>query len=122
MSNESNALEFLHMVVAGDIDAAYAKLVSPALVHHNAYFPAGADALREAMKDAHIAQPGKIFEVKQAIAGDGRVAVHSHLRFRPEDRGLAVVHIFRFEAGRIVEMWDLGQELPADSPNADGMF
>jgi hypothetical protein len=32
------------------------------------------------------------------------------------------VHILRFERGRIVEMWDLGQEIPEDSPNALGMF
>ena len=24
--------------------------------------------------------------------------------------------------GRIVELWDLGQEIPGDSPNALGMF
>ena len=24
--------------------------------------------------------------------------------------------------GRIVELWDLGQEIPEDSPNALGMF
>jgi len=90
--------------------------------HHNAWFAAGADALREAMKAAHVQQPDKIFEVKQAIADGDRVAVHSHLRFKPEDPGLAVVHIFRFEAGRIAEMWDLGMQVPASSPNADGLF
>ncbi|GAB2511530.1 hypothetical protein GCM10027084_28390 [Pseudoxanthomonas sangjuensis] len=122
MSNKDAALDFLQMVVAGDIDAAYERHVAPDLVHHNAYVPAGADALRAAMKEAHARQPGKVFEVRQAIAGDDRVAVHSHLRFKPEDRGYAVVHLFRFEAGRIAEMWDMAQEVPADSPNADGLF
>lgn len=122
MSNRDAALDFLALVVAGEIDRAYDTYVAPDLVHHNAYFPAGADALRAAMKDAHVQQPGKVFEVRQAIAGDDRVAVHSHLRFKPEDPGYAVVHIFRFEAGKIVEMWDMGQEVPADSPNTDGMF
>jgi predicted SnoaL-like aldol condensation-catalyzing enzyme len=32
------------------------------------------------------------------------------------------VHIFRFEQGRIVELWDLGQEVPESSPNQYGMF
>jgi len=38
------------------------------------------------------------------------------------DRGAAVVHIFRFEDDRIVELWDLGQAIPQDSPNRHGMF
>ena len=49
------------------------------------------------------------------------VAVHSHVRQKPDDLGAAVVHIFRFENGRIVELWDLGQEAPAQSPNQYGM-
>jgi predicted SnoaL-like aldol condensation-catalyzing enzyme len=122
MSNKSNALDFLQMIVAGDIDAAYAKHVAAGFVHHNMYFPAGADALREAMKNAHIAQPGKIFEVKQAIAEGDRVAVHSRFALQPEGRDYAVMHIFRFRDGKIVEMWDFGQQAPADSPNADGFF
>ena len=122
MSNRDAVPDFLALVVAGEIDRAYDTYVAPDLIHHNAYFAAGADALREAMKQAPLQQPGKIFEVRQAIAGDDRVSFDSHLRIKPEDPGCAVVHIFRFEAGRIAEMWDMGQEVPADSPNADGMF
>jgi predicted SnoaL-like aldol condensation-catalyzing enzyme len=33
-----------------------------------------------------------------------------------------VIHIFRFEEDRIVELWDVGQEIPEDSPNDNGMF
>lgn len=121
-SNKETALDFLRLVTAGEIDRAYDAYVATGMRHHNAWFAAGADALREAMKAAHVQQPDKIFEVKQAIADGDRVAVHSHLRFKPEDPGLAVVHIFRFEAGRIAEMWDLGMQVPASSPNADGLF
>jgi hypothetical protein len=32
------------------------------------------------------------------------------------------VHILRFEGSRIGEMWDIGQEIPKESPNALGMF
>ena len=38
------------------------------------------------------------------------------------ERGFAVVHIFRFDGDRIVELWDLAQEVPDHSPNANGMF
>jgi len=50
------------------------------------------------------------------------VAVLSHLRREQADIDIAVVHILRFSGGRIVEMWDVGQVVPKDSPNALGMF
>jgi predicted SnoaL-like aldol condensation-catalyzing enzyme len=34
----------------------------------------------------------------------------------------AVVHIVRFDGEKIAEMWDVGQAVPADSPNENGMF
>ena len=41
---------------------------------------------------------------------------------QPGDPGVAVVHVFRFEGDRIAEFWDIGQPVPKDSPNANGMF
>lgn len=35
---------------------------------------------------------------------------------------IAVVHMFRFENGKILEMWDVGQVMEKDSPNENGMF
>ncbi len=47
---------------------------------------------------------------------------HSHIVLRPGETGISAVHLFRFEGNKIVEMWDCGQPLPADSPNKDGAF
>jgi predicted SnoaL-like aldol condensation-catalyzing enzyme len=60
--------------------------------------------------------------VKRIIAEGDFVVTHSHVRQEPSDLGAAVVHIFRFENGRIVELWDLGQSVPEQSPNQYGMF
>ena len=122
VSNKDAALDFLRLVTAGEIDRAYGTYVAADMRHHNAWFAAGADALREAMKAAHMQQPGKVFEVQQAIADGDRVAVHSRLCLKPADPGYATVHIFRFEAGRIAEMWDVAMEVPASTPNTDGAF
>jgi predicted SnoaL-like aldol condensation-catalyzing enzyme len=66
--------------------------------------------------------PEKVLDVKRAIAEGDWVVVHSHVKQNPGDPGAAVVHIFRFENGRIVELWDVGQPLPETSPNQYGMF
>lgn len=62
------------------------------------------------------------FSPSSGTAEGELVAVHSHVRQKPGDLGAAVVHIFRFEKGRIVELWDLGQPVPEKSPNQYGMF
>ena len=50
------------------------------------------------------------------------VAVHSHLKQSPADIGFAVVHILKFKDDKIVELWDLGQPIPKETINENGMF
>jgi len=48
--------------------------------------------------------------------------VHSRVQHAPETAAIAVVHIFRFESDQIAELWDVGMEVPKDSPNESGAF
>lgn len=63
-----------------------------------------------------------MLDVKLALQDGNYVAVHSHVRQHAQDRGVSVVRLFRFDDGRIVELWDVGQAIPPDSPNDNGMF
>ena len=119
---KEQAVNFLQLIVAGEIDEAYEKYVSPDLRHHNPYFAGDAESLKQAMKGNDGTSPNKSLEVKQTIEEGDRVMVYSHIKQNPEDIGAAVVHIFRFQEGKIVEMWDIGQPVPEDSPNENGMF
>lgn len=110
------------MCASGDVRKAYDLYVSDDFRHHNAYFPGDRDSLLAGMEQSALAEPNKSFVVKQVIEGKDRVAVYSHLRREKVDMDIAVVHILRFENGRIVEMWDVGQQIPKDSPNTLGMF
>jgi predicted SnoaL-like aldol condensation-catalyzing enzyme len=76
----------------------------------------------EAMKQNAAKNPNKALEIQSAIQERNRVAVFSRVRQNPEDRGGAVVHIFRFEKDRIVEFWDIGQAVPEQSVNENDMF
>ncbi|MDW0117667.1 nuclear transport factor 2 family protein [Sporosarcina thermotolerans] len=119
---KEQAVNFLQLVVAGKIDEAYETYVSPDLRHHNPYFPGDMESLKQAMKENDGMSPNKTLEVKQSIEEGNRVMVFSHIKQNPEDFGGAAVHIFRFEAGKIVEMWDVGQAVQEDSPNENGIF
>lgn len=116
------AREFLRMCARGEVREAFARHVAEGFVHHNAYSAGDRASLIKAMEASARAEPDKVFEVMQGVEGAGRVALLSRLRRPATGKDYAVVHILRFEAGKVVEMWDVGQEVPADSPNVLGMF
>jgi predicted SnoaL-like aldol condensation-catalyzing enzyme len=115
-------VQFLQLVVAGRIDEAYQKYVDMRGKHHSPFFPAGFPALEKAMIENQAQFPSKQLTVRNVLGDDDLVAVHSHIVLRPGEAGVAAVHLFRFQGDRIVEMWDCGQPVPADSTNKDGMF
>jgi len=121
-SNRNAALDFLKLVSTGHVKQAFSLYVGTTFKHHNPFFQSGALSLLNAMGDNAKQNPHKEFTVHHVIAENNLVAVHGHVRLNPNDLGFALVHVFRFSGGRIVEMWDLGQEVPSSSPNTDGMF
>ena len=121
-SHKEDAAEFLTLVAAGRVREAYDKHVGPGFCHHNPYFRCDAGSLMEAMQQSAAQNPDKRLEVQAAIEEADRVAVFSRVRQNPQDRGGAVVHIFRFDKDRIVELWDVGQAVPEQSVNECGMF
>ena len=122
MENRDIAVVFLRMCARGEVRDAYERHVAAGFVHHNAWFPGDRESLLLAMEQSAAKEPNKAFEPKQVVDGGDRVAVLSHLVRADAGVEIAVVHILRFEGGQIVEMWDVGQEIPKDSPNALGMF
>ena len=121
-SKAAIAADFLTLCATGQVRTAYDLYVSESFHHHNAYFPSDRESLLLGMEQSAESESNKLFLVKQTIESDDRVAVYSHLRRERVDMDIAVVHILRFENGKIVEMWDIGQQVPKDSPNKLGMF
>lgn len=119
-NNKAKAVDFLNSVVTGRIDEAYAKHIDMEGMHHNVYFPAGFPALKKAMLDSHGLFPHKQFQILNVIGEGDMIAVHSRIVLKPGEPEMAVVHMFRFGNGKVVEMWDIGQEIPTESPNQDG--
>jgi predicted SnoaL-like aldol condensation-catalyzing enzyme len=61
-------------------------------------------------------------EIKRVVAESDLVVVHSHCKEKPDDRGSAVIDIFRVEKDLIVEHWDVMQAIPEAPKNPNGMF
>jgi predicted SnoaL-like aldol condensation-catalyzing enzyme len=121
-SHKEKALDFLQLVVGGNIDEAYDNYVNMHGKHHNLYYSADFTSLKHGMIENEAQSPNKRLMVKNVIGEGNLVMVHSNLIIKPGEPGMAVVHIFRFDRGKIVEMWDVGQQIPADSPNRVGAF
>lgn len=102
------------------IDAANKYLV-PNYKQHN---PNVADG-REGFIAAFGGQPKNDqskSEFKRFIAENDLVVVHSFVRRNANDRGVAVVDIFRITGDKITEHWDVIQAVPEKAANTNTMF
>ena len=121
-SNKEIALAFLQKLVDGRISEAYVKYASPEMRHHNPYSRGDARSLEQGMLENHEQFPNKSIAFKHVFEDGDLVAVHSHVRLDPDSPGIAAVHILRFSGDKVVEMWDVAQQIPVDMQNENGMF
>jgi predicted SnoaL-like aldol condensation-catalyzing enzyme len=103
-------------------EAAVAKYLGSHYTQHNPQAADGAEAFIGFVHYFTAAFPNSRLEVKRMAAEGDLVMMHSHLVRQPGDRGVAVVDIFRLEEGKIVEHWDVSQEVPEKSANNNSMF
>jgi predicted SnoaL-like aldol condensation-catalyzing enzyme len=121
-SHRDAAAAFLTLVSSGRVKEAFDTYVSPAVRHHNVYFPGDGASLASAMEENARSNPSKRYQPRMTIEEGDRVMVLGSVRHQPDAPEYALVHLFRFENDRIAEMWDVGQEIPKNSPNGNGAF
>jgi len=103
-------------------EEAVAKYLGPNYRQYNPGAGDGPEPFIAAVKGLTKTFPELRMEPKRIIAEGDLVVLHSHLILKPGDRGTAVVDIFRLENGKIVEHWDVVQEIPEKSANNNTMF
>lgn len=101
---------------------AVAKYLGPHYRQHNPGATDGAESFIGFVKRFAQTFPDFHLEPKRIIAEGDYVVLHSHLIRESGDRGMAVVDIFRLENGKIVEHWDVLQQVPETSANDNTMF
>jgi predicted SnoaL-like aldol condensation-catalyzing enzyme len=122
MNIKEIAQDFLILSAKGNAREAFQKYVSDNFKHHNAFFKGDGNSLMEAMEENAIKIPNKIFEVQRVLADENFVAVHSRVHLSNPEIEIAVIHIFKFEIDKIIELWDFGQTVPSEIVNENGMF
>ena len=101
---------------------AFETWVHPDYIQHKTSLPDGREPVIEFLEGLMERFPERTFTIHRIIASEDLVAVHYHSQASQEDLGFAVVDIFRVEACRMVEHWDVVQPVPEQSANDNTMF
>ena len=94
----------------------------PDYVQHSSLAAPGLAALKEFLARVRQESPQARQTIHRAFADGDHVILHVHVVRWAGDPGLAVVDIFRCADGRIVEHWDVIQDVPIDPRNPNSMF
>jgi len=117
------AIAFLDMVFnKKKVKEGFDTYVGDKYIQHNPIAADGKEAAVTVLSHVLQQMPGWSYEFKHAYVDGDIVIVHSLVKIKAEDRGNAVVDIFRFEKGKVVEHWDVVQAIPEKSANNNTMF
>lgn len=91
-------------------------------IQHNPHVPDGKAPFVNYFTDYFKANPEAKNVIKRSVAEGDLVLLHVHSTQNNQDRGEAIIDIFRVENGKIVEHWDVQQTIPEQSANTNTMF
>jgi predicted SnoaL-like aldol condensation-catalyzing enzyme len=120
-ANKKKVVEFYEKALNQKDVAAVDKYLGP-YRQHNPQAADGPDGLKGYIGYLKSTAPNFKFEIKRVLADGDFVILHVHGIPEPGARGLAIVDIFRVDGERIVEHWDVIQEIPEKAANSNGMF
>ena len=117
--NKELALRGFAEFAAGNVEV-LRTLLRHDFVEHSPGNPSGRDAFIEFIATAPVTEAK--LDLKRVIADDEYVVMHYHMITPEDERGVAVVDIWRFVDGQIIEHWDVVQPVPDSSETLHGMF
>lgn len=120
--NKQNVVAFYNAAI-NDKDFEKARpYMGDKYIQHNPLAADGPDGLKAFLDFAKTNLGSFKAEIRQVFADGDYVILHVHVKANPEDRGSAVMDIFRLENGKVVEHWDVIQQIPEKSANDNTMF
>jgi len=121
-TNKKNVVEFYEKALNQKDFEAASKYLGPRYTQHNPAAADGPEGLKAFIQFLREKFPNSHSEVKRVFADGDNVVVHVHAIREPGTRGRAIIDIFKLENGKIVEHWDVAQDIPEKAANPNGMF
>jgi len=90
-------------------------------IQHTPHVGNGRAALEALLGPMFEAVPEGRFTIARLIADNDLVVAHTLFQANAEDRGTAVVDVYRIAEGRLVEHWDVKEAVPETSANGNPM-
>ncbi|EQA37613.1 SnoaL-like polyketide cyclase [Leptospira inadai serovar Lyme str. 10] len=91
-------------------------------IQHNQTAADGKDGLRKFLAFLKEKFPNSRSEIKKVFTDGDYVILHVHAVREPGTKGIAIMDIFRMQDGKIVEHWDVHEEISSTPANDNGMF
>lgn len=121
-NNKRVVVDYYETAFHGDPERAVAEHFGDRYVQHNPDAEDGPEAFIGFVRYLRGEYPELRLDIKRVVAEGDLVATHSHLVLRPGEPGRALADWFRLEDGKVVEHWDVIQDVPGASSNPRGMF
>ena len=120
--NKRVVVDYYQTAFAGNPEKAIADHFGDRYIQHNPDAQDGPEAFTGFVTWLRGEYPQLQLQIKRVIAEGDLVATHSHLILEPGKPGRALADFFRLDKGKVVEHWDVIQDVPAESANDNGMF
>lgn len=121
-ANKRIATEFYDAAINRKDFATASQYLGSRYTQHNPTAADGPEGLRGFIDFLKSRYPNQRGEIKRVIAEGDLVMLHVHSTRGDDTPGRAIVDIFRIENGKVVEHWDVIQDIPAQPANQNGMF
>ena len=121
-ANKKNVVEFYNQALNEKNFDAASKYLGARYTQHNPVAADGPEGLKGFLGFLRDKFPNSRSEIKRVFAEGDYVILHVHAVREPGTRGRAIIDIFKLENGKIVEHWDVAQDVPEKAANSNGMF
>jgi len=120
--NKKVVLEFYDLAINQKKAEALDRFFGGRYTQHNPMAADGPEGLKGFIAYMKERTPKAKTRIKKVFADGDYVVLHVHFKSEPSARGQAIVDIFKLENGKVVEHWDVIQDIPEKAANKNGMF
>lgn len=122
-ANKKTVVAFLdRMLNQKDAAGAAANYLGDHYIQHNPTVPDGVQGYVSRFGNLKEVSPQLRWELKRVFAEGDFVVTHARTVVEPGGTEIAAADFWRLENGKIVEHWDVLQNVPKESANSNTMF